>query len=212
MFASGALSCAEQGGDDGVTAICELIAAQPPEILTVVVGGRALAIASCGAALRLNMPLTPAARAGAAGLPAGMTGPPMDQVAAFTTAIVEADAETLARISAEPLLGPVDLVNGGVRAVPYPPDGQDDYPAFRRQGVPYCRQVPARRKILHASGVTARPGRPDSAVNSAVGIRSRNLGAGPKGGDQSRSPGDLKVRQFPPAPVPAGARPDGSQV
>ena len=123
-------------------------------------------------------------------------------------------------ISAEPLLGPVDLVNGGVWAIPDPPDDQDDCPTCQRHGAANCQRTQPNAGCSHLdwvivggeSGSRPRPMELSWAssivsqcrasevsvfVKQLGAVRGRELGAGPKGGDMASWPAGLGVREFP---------------
>lgn len=93
-------------------------------------------------------------------------------------------------VSAEPLLGPIDM--GLDRGKPAP-----DWLIIGGESGKGARPMP----IEWARGMLAQcqqPGVPTVPFVKQLGsVLGRQLGAGPKGGDWDAWPGDLKVRQFP---------------
>jgi protein gp37 len=114
-------------------------------------------------------------------------------------------------ISAEPLLGPVNLVSGGVQAVPGPPGGWDGCPASQQHGAAGCAHLdwvivggesgsrPRPMELSWANAIVAqcRAAEVPVFVKQLGSVLGRQLGAGPKGGDWDAWPADLKVREFP---------------
>lgn len=108
-YAASALHAAVRGDQDGLRRICQDLAGQDPDTVCTVTGGWAFAIAAHGGVLGLDLPLDPAALTDAAGLPPGTAGDPlMTDVAAFATALVSGDAETMTRIIVPPGTGETD--------------------------------------------------------------------------------------------------------
>jgi hypothetical protein len=123
-------------------------------------------------------------------------------------------------VSAEPLLGPIDLINGGTWSIPDPPGDEGDYPACQRHGMGYCQQVQPHAGCVHLdwvivggeSGPRSRPMKISWASSIVAQCEAsevpvfvkqlgrhlgREMGTGPKGGDWDHFPADLMVREFP---------------
>jgi protein gp37 len=107
-------------------------------------------------------------------------------------------------ISAEPLLGPIDLgfdhECGNPPHYPCPPMadwliiGGESGGRARPMQLEWARDLLAQ---CGESGVITVP-----FVKQLGAVLGRELGAGPKGGDMARWPADLRVREFPPETEP----------
>jgi protein gp37 len=134
-------------------------------------------------------------------------------------------------VSAEPLLGPVDLLEGGNRepsrkrglwAIPDPPEYDGGDPVCQDHGLERCTRCRFLNWVIVGgeSGPGARPMELSWAaslvsqceashvpvfVKQLGSVLGKELGAGSKGGDFEVFPGDLKVREFPRVPEMTGA-------
>jgi protein gp37 len=100
-------------------------------------------------------------------------------------------------VSCEPLLGPIGMSlgheHGDAPRTPCPPVpdwviiGGESGPGARPMELTWAREI-----IRQCRRSGAAP-----FMKQVGSVRGRELGAGPKGGDWSRWPGDLKVREFP---------------
>ena len=131
-------------------------------------------------------------------------------------------------ISAEPLLAPVDLIEGTypapprrrLWAIPDPPERDYGDPVCQDHGAEQCTRCRFLDWVIVGgeSGRGARPMELDWArqlvrqceasrvpvyVKQLGAVRGKELGAGSKGGDWDAWPEDLRVRQLPKASIPA---------
>jgi protein gp37 len=124
-------------------------------------------------------------------------------------------------VSAEPLLGPInligqggDLVGAGIYALPDPPEHDDGAPVCQDHGSERCRECRFIDWVIVGgeSGPSARPMDAEWArsivrqcqdaqvpvfVKQLGSVLGRMLGAGPKGGDWDEWYDDLRIREFP---------------
>ena len=124
-------------------------------------------------------------------------------------------------LSCEPLLGPVnligqggDLVGAGIHSLPDPPEHDDGEPVCIDHGAERCHRCTFVDWVIVGgeSGPGARPMELAWAADLVQQCQARDvpvfvkqlgktlgreLGAGPKGGDWSMWPEDLRVREFP---------------
>jgi protein gp37 len=136
------------------------------------------------------------------------------------------DAAGVLWVSAEPLLGPIDLINAGTWAVPDPPDDHDDYTTCQRHGAHDCQHAQPHAGCAHLDWIVTggengqRPCEPewllslrDQCASSGVPfwmkqtgtVLARRLGLPGKGEDWDDLPPDYQVRQLPQPPVKAAA-------
>lgn len=134
-------------------------------------------------------------------------------------------------VSAEPLLGPLDLLEGGSReptrkrglwAIPDPPEYDGGEPVCQDHGAVRCDRCTFLDWVIVGgeSGHGARRMDPAWAtalveqcrmsevpvfVKQVGSVLGRELGAGPKGGDWDAWPEGIGVRQFPHVPEMTGA-------
>jgi protein gp37 len=93
-------------------------------------------------------------------------------------------------VSAEPLLGPIDLRLSSSREVDWLIAGGESGPGARPLELAWLRSLLTQ---CAAPGARAVP-----FIKQLGTVRGRELGAGPKGGDIDAWPADLRIRDFPP--------------